>query len=177
MKFKWSDLPVYKLDSGFYSVASSFNTTSEKKARAAFARLYAMMVYYAPKYGVTFLLGLSNTTGKTACKTSVKRRGNPKIKVKGRKIPYHAHAIIAGEKAELFAREIVKRRNKADGKKLTKSKKVQCYGSPDELEVYDDKGVPFIDYIYEQSVATQVYPKDGFDFSRFKGAFFRIAQD
>ncbi len=176
MWIKESDIPVYKVDCDIYSLVSSFCTKDKSQALNAFARLYEMMKYHAERYNVSFMVALSDTDGCKAYKKTVHRRGNPKIKVLGKKVPYHAHAVIAGDKAEEFASEIVRRRNKADGKKLTKKRKVKDLGSLEEVAMYDGKGMELVDYIYEQSIRTLSYPKNGFDFKRFYGNFYRIEQ-
>ena len=177
IKIKQSDIPAYKIVGEVYSLVSSFCTTDEKIALAAFARLYEMMKYYAGRYDVSFLVALSNIDGRGAYKKRIKRRGNPKIQVLGKKVPYHAHAVIVGKRAGEFTKEIVRRRNKADGKKLTKRKRVKDLGRPSEVAIYDGKGMEIIDYICEQSIVKRSYPKDGFDFERFIGEFYRIEQD
>ena len=176
MRINISDIPTYRIDCDIYSLVSSFCTKDRHLAEKAFARLYEMMKYYADDYGVSFLLALSNTDGQKAYRKIIKRRGNPKIKILGKKVHYHAHAVIVGDNAEQFAAEIVRRRNKADGKKLTKKRIVKDLGSPEDVAVYDGKGVEIINYIYEQSIRTLSYPKNGFDFTRFYGNFYRIEQ-
>lgn len=177
MRFNWSDIPIYKIEGEVYSLVSSFNTKDRHSADKAFARLYQMMKYYADSYNVSFLLGLSNTAGNRAKRKLKRVRGNPKVKILGKKVLYHAHAVIIGDNAERFATEIVKRRNKADGKTLTKKKAVKDLASPEDVSVYDSKGMEIVGYVHEQSIRTLSYPKDGFDFTRFYGSFFRIKQD
>lgn len=131
MRINVSDIPKYRIDCDVYSLVSSFCTRDRYLAEKAFSRMYAMMKYYADSYNVSFLLALSNTDGRKAYRKTEKRRGNPKIKILGKKVPYHAHAVIVGDNAEQFASEIVKRRNKADGKKLTKKRIVKDLGRPE----------------------------------------------
>lgn len=177
MRIKVSDIPVYKIEGDVYSLVSSFCTRDRHIADNAFARLYEMMKYYASSYNVSFLLGLSNTDGNSAIRKLKRTRGNPKVKILGKKVLYHAHAVIIGDNVEQFATEIVKRRNKADGKKLTKKRIVKDLASPEDVAVYDGKGMEFVNYVYEQSIRTLSYPKDGFDFTRFYGNFYRIEQE
>lgn len=176
MRIKDSDIPTYRIDTNIYSLVSSFCTKDKEEALKAFARLYEMMKYHSKRYNVSFMLGLSNTNGQRAFKKQKRRRGNPKIKVLGKKVLYHAHAVIAGDKAEEFAAEIVRRRNKADGKRLTKKRIVKDLSPPSSVELYDSKGLEIVDYIYEQSESIRIYPKDGFDFKRFYGNFYLIEQ-
>lgn len=176
IRIQESDIPVYRIDGEVYSLVSSFCTTDKEQALSAYSRLYEMMKYHAARYDVSFLVTLSNTEGKKAYKKRKRRRGNPKIKVLGKKVPYHAHAVVVGENAGQFTKEIVRRRNKADGKKLTKKRIVKDLGRPSEVKNYDGKGMEVIDYIYEQSISTRSYPKDGFDFKRFVGNYYRIDQ-
>lgn len=177
MRINVSDIPVYKIDGEVYSLVSSFSTKDRHSADKAFARMYEMMKYYADRYNVSFLLGLSNTDGSRAKRILKRARGTPKVKILGKKVSYHAHAVIVGDKAEQFATEIVKRRNKADGKKFTKKRLVKDLASPEEVAIYDGKGMEIVDYVHEQSIRTLSYPKDGFDFTRFYGSFFRVEQE
>lgn len=174
MKFTYNDLRKVsvKVTKNYYLKRHSYYTSIEeaiKDMRKIYARIKYNIETHEEFKNISFIIGASETDGKTAIKIKQKTKGRPKYIVKGKKVKPHIHIAFYDKMAPTFANYITSKLNKNiyknfesynnrdyKHKKLYTIEKLHGYGN----------GLEYIHYIWNQSEKVMTY--GNLDFEKLK---------
>lgn len=174
MRFTYNDLrKVSVKNTKNYFLKRHCYYTSIEEAIKDMKKIYARIKYNIEQHekfkDISFIIGASETNGKTALKIKVKTKGRPKYMVKGIKVRPHIHIAFYGKLAPTFARFMATKLNKNIYKdynsyKKRKYKSKRLY-TINKLKGYGN-GLEYIHYIWNQSEKVLTY--GNLDFENLK---------